>query len=157
VCQALVSEVGVSNKVGAVCAAVRAALEARAAGGLLADRWELVILSTYARSEPPDLGAALSRIGRRREAEIATGTSGDSNPTGAVDSAAALKHLITLIGGRGLRVHSLHNTPSQVFTLVPPAVPGSVRGDFGRCYSILGDFSVRMICSSNAPSFRFLG
>ena len=40
-----------------------------------------------------------------------------------------------------LRVHSLNNIPSQVRTLVFSKVPGSVRGDFGRFCSILGDFT----------------
>ena len=38
---------------------------------LLPDRWELVMLSAHARSCPPDLEGALSRVRRRREAEIA--------------------------------------------------------------------------------------
>lgn len=99
--EAPASGVGV-GKISAVCAAVRAALEVRVAGGgLLDDRWELVVLSTHARSEPPDLHAALTRVSRRRKAELAAAATGTAGG-GGLDSAAALKHLLTLMGGEQL-------------------------------------------------------
>jgi elongator complex protein 1 len=103
------------EKVAGTCSAIRAAVEARscaaaavgsdgAAAGvhLLDDRWELVVLSAHARTEPPDLGAALRRVGRRRELELAAVAGGGGTAGTALDSATALKHLLALVGGEAL-------------------------------------------------------
>jgi hypothetical protein len=42
---------------------------------------------------------------------------------------------------RRIRVHSLNNVPSPVRTLIVPEVPSSVRGDFGRFWAVLLNFS----------------
>jgi hypothetical protein len=78
---------------------------------LLTDRWELVMLSTLARSQPPDLAGALSRVRRRRELEIERAKIRDfgdfdelSNPesSDSIDSDALLDHLLALEGGKPL-------------------------------------------------------
>ena len=116
------------GKVSEVCAALRAAVLRRRGGsdlgdggappedltevsnGLLADRWELVVLSTYARDEPPDLHAALTRVSSRRRAELAAASSSSAAPkdvaTG-LDAGTALKHLLTLMGGDALYAAAL--------------------------------------------------
>lgn len=74
------------GKVSSACAALRAAAlkTARHEGDdpepLLDDTWELVVLSSYARSEPPDAAAALRRVGRRRERELAEAAAVASSP-----------------------------------------------------------------------------
>lgn len=98
------------GKVAGTCSAIRAAVEARSYGSavdrLLDDRWELVVLSAHARTEPPDLGAALARVGRRRELELAAVSGGGGmevlDSKKVLDSATALKHLIALVGGEAL-------------------------------------------------------
>ena len=102
------------EKVAGTCSAIRAAVEARSCAAaavgsdgavgvhLLDDRWELVVLSAHARTEPPDLGAALRRVGRRRELELAAVAGGGGTSGTALDSATALKHLLALVGGEAL-------------------------------------------------------
>jgi elongator complex protein 1 len=103
------------EKVAGTCSAIRAAVEARSCAAaavgsdgaavgvhLLDDRWELVVLSAHARTEPPDLGAALRRVGRRRELELAAVAGGGGTAGTALDSATALKHLLALVGGEAL-------------------------------------------------------
>ena len=109
------------GKVAGTCSAIRAAVEARSSNArssndaardgsavdrLLDDRWELVVLSAHARTEPPDLGAALRRVGRRRELELAAVSGGGGTEAldskKVLDSATALKHLIALVGGEAL-------------------------------------------------------
>ena len=79
------------DKVSSACAALRAAALATRDGDgddddddgaepLLDDKWELVVLSSYARSEPPDAAAALRRVGRRRERELAEAAAVASSP-----------------------------------------------------------------------------
>jgi elongator complex protein 1 len=165
---------GGENKIDRVCAAIRAAVEARAAAAaatsttagdraedaaeardaeaaddadaperrsepspspsaapaptLLHDRWELVMLSTHARSDPPNLGAALARVRARREAELAathattttttTTTTTPKSKSTSIDSAAALKHLIALTGGDALYAAALGTYDLSIAYLV---------------------------------------
>ena len=53
------------------------------------DTWELVVLSSYARSEPPDAAAALRRVGRRRERELAEAAAVASSPVDEDASASS--------------------------------------------------------------------
>ena len=74
------------DKVSSACAALRAAALATRDGDddgaepLLDDEWELVVLSSYARSDTPDAAAALRRVGRRRERELAAAAAVASSP-----------------------------------------------------------------------------
>ena len=83
------------GKVSSACAALRAAAlkTARHEGDdpepLLDDTWELVVLSSYARSEPPDAAAALRRVGRRRERELAEAAAVASSPVDEDASASS--------------------------------------------------------------------
>jgi len=91
------------DKVQTVCAAVRRAIEKIGASG---DRWELAALTSYASGENPDLGSALRRVAAAREKELDVASSDDIAASGTcgggVDAAAALKHLLFLVGGKTL-------------------------------------------------------
>ena len=88
------------DKVQTVCAAIRRAIEKR---GTSSDRWELATLTSYASGENPDLGSALRRVAAARQKELDGASSDASSPTsGGVDAAAALKHLLFLVGGKTL-------------------------------------------------------
>jgi len=99
------------SKVQAVCAAIRAAIETHVGTGGAASvgRWELAALTSYASGENPDLASALRRVAVLRERELedaasnALVSSSSKNEGGrAVDAAAALKHLLFLVGGKTL-------------------------------------------------------
>lgn len=99
----------VGDKVQATCAAIRAAVERRGAS----ERWELAILTSYASGDDPDLGTALRRVAiiRQRELDHAaantTVVSSPSHRSHAVDAAAALKHLLFLVGAPTLYAAAL--------------------------------------------------
>ena len=99
------------SKVQAVCAAIRAAIETRvgAGGAASVGRWELAALTSYASGENPDLASALRRVAVLRERELEdaasnalVSSSSKNEGERAVDAAAALKHLLFLVGGKTL-------------------------------------------------------
>jgi len=100
-----------SAKVDKVSAAIRRAIEAHNTGG----RWELAVLTSYASGDDPDLGAALRRVAVLREREldeaaknamiVSSSTAKDAPRN--VDAAAALKHLLFLVGGPKLYASAL--------------------------------------------------
>ena len=125
---------------------------------LLKDRWELVILSAQARSQPPDLAGALSRVRRRREAEIDQAKVRDgtefgivgTTPTTAtqstargfnsrlattidnldVDSDLALDHLLSLEGGKPLFDAAMGTYDLATAYLVGQKAPGMDPGEY---------------------------
>ena len=125
---------------------------------LLPDRWELVMLSAHARSVPPDLEGALSRVRRRREAEIenardaealrnasvVSGTRTEaaknarlanaidrvSSMNSDVDSEAALDHLLALEGGKNLFDAAMGTYDLSTAFLVGQRAPGMDPGEY---------------------------
>jgi len=64
-------------------------------------------------------------------------------PTAVAAMDKALRQGKASLGALSARVHSLYHVPSQARTLFVPVLPGSVRSvrdDFGRFRTILGDF-----------------
>ena len=125
---------------------------------LLPDRWELVMLSAHARSVPPDLEGALSRVRRRREAEIENARDADfsrdasvvsgtrteaaknarlanaidrvSSMNSDVDSEAALDHLLALEGGKNLFDAAMGTYDLSTAFLVGQRAPGMDPGEY---------------------------
>ena len=93
------------GKSQAVCAAIRSAIERLGAAG---DRWELAVLTSYASGDNPDLGSALKRVAVIRERELADAAanamqvSSTKSRLTSIDAAAALKHLLFLVGAETL-------------------------------------------------------
>ena len=92
------------TKIDSTCAAIRSAIEAHGAGG----KWELAVLTSYASGDNPDLGSALRRVATLRERELAESAANALNVSASarklsdVDAAAALKHLLYLVGSKTL-------------------------------------------------------
>ena len=93
------------KKIDSTCAAIRSAIEAHGAGG----KWELAVLTSYASGDNPDLGSALRRVAALRERELAESAANALNVSASarkssadVDAAAALKHLLYLVGSKTL-------------------------------------------------------
>lgn len=93
-----------TKKIESTCAAIRSAIEAHGAGG----KWELAVLTSYASGDNPDLGSALRRVAALRERELdesaanALNVSASAQKSADVDAAAALKHLLYLVGSKTL-------------------------------------------------------
>ncbi|KAL3695969.1 hypothetical protein R1sor_010045 [Riccia sorocarpa] len=82
------------NKIRGVLAAIRSALEKEVPDGAAR---EMCILTTHARSDPPELEAALERVKILREVEIKGISEGNiSGLSSSLSAEAAVKHLIWL-------------------------------------------------------------
>jgi hypothetical protein len=67
------------------------------------------------------------------------------------------KLLIPAAAGPHITSALFNNVPSPVRTLVAPEDLSSVRGDFGRFRSILGDFSARPLPKHTQPPGSWVG
>lgn len=134
------------------------ALRAGEDSPLVDDKWELLVLSCFARADPPEMAAALRRVSRRRREEIsaaaeaeissdggeggiggADGEGGGGDASGVVDPGSSdrrlfsdemLQHLLALEGGRKLFDAALGTYDLALAYLVGKASPEMSPDDF---------------------------